>query len=130
MDIEHRQNHSNRNCYSDRIGCAAQLLQISEYSLFHAAYRFWFGSSLEDVQMEPLFDSYMFHGNTPFWASHFARAVIKRAGEPFFDPSEFGISPPSPLDEDLQALGTFYVALFGLGFFFFMVMLTYSVPSF
>jgi hypothetical protein len=110
----------------DMVSCAAQLLQISEYRFFHAAYRFWFGRELSEDQMKPVFTRYLLGNTVPFWAAHTARTAVERAVEGVLNPREFGIEPPATLDDDQRALGTFYIALVVLVMGVFMALLVYG----
>jgi len=114
-------------CGTDEmVGCAAQLLQVSEFRFFHTAYRFWFGRELPEDRMETVYANYLFKDIVPFWVAHAARTVVSRAMGGSLDPAEFGIAPPLPLDDDQRALGTFYIALVLLTMGAFLAMLVYG----
>jgi len=108
------------------IDCASQLLQVSEYRFFHAAYRFWFGRELSEERMESVYSNYLFAGIVPYWVAHAARTIITRARDGILNPLEFGIQPPKKLDEDQRALGSFYISLVLLVVGVFLALLVYG----
>lgn len=56
---------------------AARLLDISEFELFGAAYRSWYGESAGERYLESHFVPYMFEGTVPFWVRHFTRETLE-----------------------------------------------------
>ncbi len=58
---------------------AAQL-EIREIDVFQLAHRWWFGCEPKTRALEQIFAAYMFRGQVPHWARHFAREVL--AAEP------------------------------------------------
>ena len=57
---------------------AANLLQIGEFQFLQLAYKEWHGEELPERQMDGLFNAYMFRGEVPLWASHYARTIFER----------------------------------------------------
>jgi hypothetical protein len=58
---------------------AAAHLDIREIEVFRLAHRWWFGREPEEPALERAFAAYMFRQETPAWARHYARQVL-RAG--------------------------------------------------
>ncbi|RKZ37802.1 MAG: hypothetical protein DRQ37_01040 [Gammaproteobacteria bacterium] len=86
---------------------AAAMLDISEYHLFHLAYKRWHGDPAEESVMEPIFVAYMFDLNVPPWVRHFSRLVqrLNRMGK--LDRLDLGI-PYLPWSPDMARRGIRY----------------------
>ncbi len=69
------------------------ILEITEFDLFHIAYKRWFGKDAEDNAIEPFFKNYMFHEIVPFWVREFTRLVLQLDRDGALDPRAFGIQP-------------------------------------
>ncbi len=57
---------------------AANLLQIGEFQFLQIAYKEWHDEELPKRLMDDLFKVYMFRGDVPPWASHYARTIFER----------------------------------------------------
>lgn len=57
---------------------AANLLQIGEFQFLQLAYKEWHDEELPKRLMDHLFKAYMFRGEVPPWASHYARTIFER----------------------------------------------------
>ncbi len=69
----------------------AALLQVTEFHLFHIAYRYWHGRDASDGSIERLFVPYMFRSVVPFWVRQLCRRVLQAHAEGTLDPAEFGL---------------------------------------
>ena len=89
---------------------AAAMLDISEYQLFHAAYKRWHGEPAEESIMEPFFVSYMFELKVPPWVRHFSRLVqrLNRMGK--LDRLDLGI-PYLPWSPDMVGRGARFAVI-------------------
>lgn len=56
---------------------AAELLDISEFRLFMAAFHEWFEREPSESLVERYFVAYLFEGAVPFWVRHFARNAVR-----------------------------------------------------
>lgn len=83
---------------------AAALLEVTEFELFGIAYRRWYGTAIDDRELEPLYLPYMFHGRVPLWVRQLAREVIAKAETDSLDPKIYGILP-KPLSMDMYNRG-------------------------
>lgn len=83
---------------------AAALLEITEFELFHLAWRRWYGTTLDDHGIERHYLPYMFRHQVPVWVRHLARQVVRAADEETLDPRAFGV-PPRPLHPEMAARG-------------------------
>lgn len=83
---------------------AAALLQVTEFELFHIAYRRWHGVDIGDDGIERYYLPYMFKKQVPSWVRHLAREVIHRADKDALDPRAFGVMP-KPLTMDMYNRG-------------------------
>ena len=54
----------------------AARLDIREIDVFRLAHRWWFGREPEAQALERAFAAYMFRGEVPLWARHYAREVL------------------------------------------------------
>lgn len=70
---------------------AAALLDITEYDLFHLAYRRWHGRTANDSQIEPFFVAYMFERIVPLWVRHFSRLVERLSDRGELDANKLGV---------------------------------------
>ena len=59
------------------IAGAAARLDIREIDVFRLAHRWWFGREPEAWALERAFAAYMFRQETPAWARHYARQVLR-----------------------------------------------------
>lgn len=71
---------------------ATALLDITEWELFHLAYRRWHGHSVNDAMMEPIFVAYMFRRVVPLWVRHFARLVEQLSARGELDRNRLGVN--------------------------------------
>lgn len=55
---------------------AANILQIGEFQVMLLAYRDWFGEDLPEQATDEYFRRLMLKGETPHWASRYARRII------------------------------------------------------
>jgi hypothetical protein len=78
------------------------LLGISEFRLFHIAYRFWYGREADEDQIERYFVPYMFKDVVPPWVRHFTNRVQTLDRDGTLDPSAFGIRPRQANRGDVQ----------------------------
>jgi hypothetical protein len=81
---------------------ASALLGISEFRLFHIAYRFWYGHEADEDQIERYFVPYMFRDMVPPWVRHFTNRVQTMDRDGTLDPSAFGIRPRQATKADVQ----------------------------
>ena len=77
---------------SDRsdVAQAANLLQIGEFQLLQLAYASWHGEEMPASMVDGLFERYMFKGEVPIWARHYARSIIEAAERDELDDSQPG----------------------------------------
>ena len=71
---------------------AAALLDITEYDLFHLAYRRWHGRPATDALIEPFFIAYMFERIVPLWVRHFSRLVEQLSDRNELDARQLGVT--------------------------------------
>lgn len=71
----------------------ANLLEISEYRVFHLAYENWYGKKLSNRSMDFRFNNYLKDEIVPFWVWHFVQSVSEKYQKNKFDPREYGIEP-------------------------------------
>ena len=69
----------------------AALLQITEFHLFHIAYRYWHGRDTSDYSIERVFVPYMFRSVVPFWVRQLCRHVLQAQAEGTLDPTQLGL---------------------------------------
>jgi hypothetical protein len=89
---------------------AAALLHVTEFHLFHIAYRFWHGRETDDPSIERYFVPYMFRSVVPFWVRQLCRQILQADARGTLDPAQYGIArpcPPAPVPYSN------YVAVFG-----------------
>jgi hypothetical protein len=70
---------------------AAEAACVSEFDLFTAAARAWYGAPPEEKALERLFVAHLFHRRVPAFARHFARNVLAAQAAGTFDAAEFGL---------------------------------------
>ena len=70
---------------------AAAILDITEYDLFHLAYRRWHGQAANDKLLEPFFVAYMFRRVVPLWVRDFSRLVERLDDRGELDPGGLGV---------------------------------------
>ncbi len=70
---------------------AAEAACVSEFDLFAAAARAWYGAPPEEKALERLFVAYLFHRRVPAIVRHFARNVLAAQAAGTFDPAKFGL---------------------------------------
>jgi len=96
----------------------ANLLEISEYQVFHLGYEDWYGKKLSDRAMDYRFINYLEDEIVPLWVWNFVQAVIEKYQQDTLDPSEYGIEP-KVLSEQERRKGWLYVAvIFGAIIFY------------
>ena len=78
---------------------SSRLFQISEFRFFQLAYFQWYGRTISEKQLEPIFADYMLRNEVPHWARHCARQVLSRYSHGILDPLEYGIECSMPPDE-------------------------------
>lgn len=59
---------------------AAELLELTEFELFRAAYQAWHRESASEAHIERQFVPYMFEGKVPFWVRQFTRTTLDAHG--------------------------------------------------
>ena len=91
----------------------ANLLEISEYKVFHLAYENWFGKKLSDRSMDYRFDNYLEDDIVPLWVWDFVQSVFEKYQKKILDPREFGIEQKVLTGTD-RWVGFLYVAIFSL----------------
>lgn len=101
---------------------AAGILQVSEFELFHTAYRWWFGEDTGEKEIEAFYLPYMFHDQVPLWVRQFSRTVLDAEAEGKLDPSEYGIQPRE-LTQSLFDRGIRYCLWLIVIMFIFMTMI-------
>ena len=73
---------------------ATALLEITEFELFHIAYRWWHGHEAQAKELEDsFFIPYMFQERVPSWVRQFAREIVSEDEENRLDPTRYGIYP-------------------------------------
>ncbi len=87
---------------------AAALLEVTEFEFFRIAHRRWYGTTVEERELERLYLPYMFHGRVPPWVRQLAREVIAMAEADRLDPKTFGVLP-RPLSMDMYNRGLRYL---------------------
>ena len=70
---------------------AAALLQVTEFRLFHIAYRFWHGRDASDQSIEQFFVPYMFRSVVPFWVRQLCRHILQADAEGRLNPASYGL---------------------------------------
>jgi hypothetical protein len=86
---------------------AAALLEVTEFQLFHLAYRRWYGTEIGDDGLERYYLPYMFHSRVPPWVRALAREVIAAADADGLDPKTYGVLP-RPVSMDMYNRGLRY----------------------
>ncbi len=92
---------------------AAALLDITEWDLFHLAYRRWHGERAEDDLMEPHFVAYMFDKVVPIWVRHFSRLVERLDLRGELDANKLGVKY-LPRSRHMVSRGMRYAVIIGL----------------
>ena len=92
---------------------AAALLDITEYDLFHLAYRRWHGQSANDKLIEPFFVAYMFDRIVPLWVRHFSRLVEQLSDRGELDANQLGVKF-LPRSQHMVTQGMRYSVAIGL----------------
>lgn len=95
---------------------AAAILDITEWDLFHLAYRRWHGESADDEQMEPFFVAYMFRKIVPVWVRHFSRLVERLDIRGELDANKLGVKY-LPRSRRMASRGMRYAVTIGLVMF-------------
>jgi hypothetical protein len=95
---------------------AAAILDITEWDLFHLAYRRWHGSRADDELMEPFFVAYMFGKVVPVWVRHFSRLVERLDTRGELDASKLGVKY-LPRSRHMASRGMRYAVTIGLVMF-------------
>jgi hypothetical protein len=83
---------------------AAALLEVTEFQLFHMAYRRWYGAEIGNDGLERHYLPYMFKSQVPSWVRALARDVIADADAERLDPRVYGVHP-RPLSMDMYNRG-------------------------
>lgn len=63
-------------CRERPVAELAAHLEIREIDVFQLAHRWWFGREPRTRALEQTFAAYMFRGQVPHWARHFAREAL------------------------------------------------------
>ena len=92
---------------------AAALLDITEYDLFHLAYRRWYGQPAKDTLIERFFVGYMFNRVVPLWVRHFSRLVEQLSDRGELDANRLGVKF-LPGSQHMVTLGVRYSVTIGL----------------
>lgn len=92
---------------------AAALLDITEFDLFHLAYRRWHGERASDDVIEPHFVAYMFNKVVPLWVRHFSRLVERLHMRGELDAAELGVTL-LPRSRHMVSRGMRYTVTIGL----------------
>jgi len=100
---------------------AAAKLDIGEFELFALAHRWWFGRRADTSTLERAFAAYMFQCETPPWARHFAREVLRQARAGALDRRALGLDAMAPPSAPRH--GWAYVGATGLAFALFLACL-------
>ncbi len=95
---------------------AAAILDITEWDLFHLAYRRWHGRSPDDKLIEPYFVAYMFNRVVPLWVRHFSRLVQRLFLRGELDPNKLGVKY-LPRSRHMVSRGMRYAVTIGLVLF-------------
>jgi hypothetical protein len=106
---------------------SAALLQISEFRFFQIAHIRWFGRSINEQDMEPIFISYMFNSLVPFWVRHLAREVRHLDAQGLLDPIEFNIKHHQVTPE-MRARGEWYIIVVFMILVLFCVLIASYIP--
>lgn len=61
---------------SGQVNFAARHLEKSEFRLFAAAYRAWYGEDASDAYLEPVFSRYLVDNTVPFWVRGYVRKIL------------------------------------------------------
>ena len=90
---------------------ASALLGISEFRMFHIAYRQWYGHDADEAKIERYYIPYMFNDMVPLWVRHFAQRIkdLDRAGR--LDPAAFGIVRPAATTQQIHRGRAFALGL-------------------
>lgn len=98
---------------------AAALLQVTEFRLFHIAYRYWHGRDASDRSIEQFFVPYMFRSVVPFWVRQLCRQVLQAEAQGTLDPTQFGLEQRHEVEDPYgRYLGALAVAGTVLGMLF------------
>lgn len=93
----------------------AALLQVTEFHLFHIAYRYWHGRDASDHSIERVFVPYMFRSVVPFWVRQLCRRVLQAEEEGTLDLTRFGLERheqvEDPYNRHLRTLSVVGVAI-------------------
>lgn len=92
---------------------AAALLDITEYDLFHLAYRRWHGLPANDSLIEPFFVAYMFKRTVPVWVRHFSRLVERLSDRGELDGTRLGVKF-LPRSRRMVSRGMRYAVVIGM----------------
>ena len=92
---------------------AAAILDITEWDLFHLAYRRWHGRRADDEMMEPFFVAYMFQKVVPVWVRHFSRLVERLDTRGELDANKLGVKF-LPRSRHMVSRGMRYAVTIGL----------------
>lgn len=92
---------------------AAALLDITEFDLFHLAYRRWHGQRASDEDIEPHFVDYMFKRIVPVWVRHFSRLVERLHLRGELDANQLGVKL-LPRSRHMVSRGMRYTVTIGL----------------
>lgn len=92
---------------------AAALLDITEWDLFHLAYRRWHGRRADDALIEPIFVAYMFDKVVPLWVRHFSRLVERLDMRGELDANQLGVRY-LPRSRHMVSRGMRYAVAIGL----------------
>ena len=95
---------------------AAAILDITEWEVFHLAYRRWHGRRADDAMMEPIFVAYMFRKVVPVWVRHFSRLVERLYTRGELDASKLGVTF-LPRSRHMASRGMRYAVTIGLVMF-------------
>lgn len=95
---------------------AAAILDITEWDLFHLAYRRWHGKQADDKLMEPFFVAYMFQKVVPVWVRHFSRLVERLDMRGELDANKLGVKY-LPRSRYMASRGMRYAVIIGLVMF-------------
>lgn len=89
----------------------AHLLGISEFEVFLAAYRHWYGNNGDAISIENSFSTYIFEGEIPFWTRHFCHRVLtlEKEGKLIaaqFRPDRVMVNRPPGTEKDYLIINT------------------------
>jgi hypothetical protein len=113
----------------DAISAVAGALQISEYQLFSVAYAAWFGRSIPDRELEPLFMDYLLYGAVPPWVRDMVRKALERLAGGNLDPADYKINRSPPPSRAARLRGWLVIGSLFILIVLFSAMLAGS-PSF